>query len=151
MATSGGARLSVNFRPGPLVSLIPALRALRRIDQTPMARATMASPSQTARHRGVAAELPAAIVAAVAVAPIIRPPHPGTAVKEPARSMVSRIKRRLSIARACKAGGPGGRGGPGGPGAWPETSCDNGEARFIPSIILPFVISDKYFVRQSQP
>src|SRR5687767_9543813 len=32
-------------------------------------------------------------------------PQPGTAVKAEARSIVSRMKRRLSIARSCSAGG----------------------------------------------
>ncbi len=43
-----------------------------------------------------------------AVTPIRTPPHPGTAVKDDARSIASRIKRRLSIARACNAGGSSG-------------------------------------------
>ena len=34
-------------------------------------------------------------------------PHPDTAVNEPAFSIVSRMKARLSIARACSAGGSG--------------------------------------------
>src|SRR5947209_4624217 len=32
-------------------------------------------------------------------------PQPGTAVNEEARSIASRMKRRLSIARSCSAGG----------------------------------------------
>src|SRR5689334_7989350 len=40
--------------------------------------------------------------AANAVSPIATPPQPGTAVKEPARSIVSRIKRRLSAARSSR-------------------------------------------------
>src|SRR5438067_11811159 len=40
--------------------------------------------------------------AANAVSPMAAPPQPGTAVKEPARSIVSRIKRRLSAARSSR-------------------------------------------------
>ena len=40
-----------------------------------------------------------------AVMPMAMPPQPGTAVKEPARSMVSRMKRRLSRARSSRATG----------------------------------------------
>src|SRR5207249_3153097 len=37
--------------------------------------------------------------------PIATPPQPGTAVNAEAPSIVSRINRRLSIARVCRAGG----------------------------------------------
>ncbi len=40
-----------------------------------------------------------------AVMPMATPPRPGTAVKEPARSMVSRMKRRLSRAWSSMATG----------------------------------------------
>src|SRR5207253_670803 len=40
-----------------------------------------------------------------AVHPITTSPQPETAVKVPARSIVSRMKRRLSIARSCISGG----------------------------------------------
>ena len=43
--------------------------------------------------------------ATMAVTPIATPPHPGTAVKDEARSIVSRMKRRLSIARPWSEGG----------------------------------------------
>ncbi len=43
-----------------------------------------------------------------ALTPITTPPHPGTAVKDAAPSMVSRIKRRLSAAR-LSMGTTGGR------------------------------------------
>ena len=39
------------------------------------------------------------------------PPQPGTAVKAVARSMVWRMKERLSMARAWSAGASGGVGG----------------------------------------
>src|SRR5262249_57471408 len=50
--------------------------------------------------------MPEAMIAAMmAVTPIATPPHPGTAVKDEARSIVSRMKRRLSIARPWSEGG----------------------------------------------
>src|SRR5690348_14645695 len=40
--------------------------------------------------------------ATTAVNPMTAPPQPGTAVKEPARSIVSRMNRRLSAARSSR-------------------------------------------------
>ena len=45
--------------------------------------------------------------APIAVIPIAMTPQPGSAVNEPARSIVSRIKRRLSRARSSSATGRG--------------------------------------------
>jgi hypothetical protein len=53
----------------------------------------------------------ASIAAPSAVAPITTVPHPDTAVKVAAASIVSRMNLRLSIARACISGGSGGRSG----------------------------------------
>src|SRR5690348_11774107 len=54
----------------------------------------------------------AAIIAAMsAVKPMMTVPQPETAVKVAAASIVSRMKRRLSIARACISGGSDGRRG----------------------------------------
>jgi len=47
----------------------------------------------------------AMLAAMSALAPIATPPQPGTAVNEPARSMVSRMNRKLSIACVCKETG----------------------------------------------
>src|SRR6266567_210137 len=47
----------------------------------------------------------------VASAPTATIPQPDTAVNEPAASIVLRMKARLSIARACNAGGSLGGGG----------------------------------------
>ena len=43
--------------------------------------------------------------AAQAVTPMPTCPHPGTAVNAPARSIVSRMKRRFSIARSRSGSG----------------------------------------------
>ena len=70
----------------------------------------MASASHVVSHAPLVGWREAAYAATRAVAPNATTPHPGTAVNEPACSIVSRMKRRLSIARAERAGGsPGGR------------------------------------------
>ena len=45
------------------------------------------------------------MAAMVAMMPTATIPHPETAVNAPAASIVSRMKARLSIARACSVGG----------------------------------------------
>src|SRR5277367_3637986 len=45
------------------------------------------------------------LAATRALAPMATPPQPGTAVNEPARSMVSRMNRKLSIAWVCSETG----------------------------------------------
>ena len=88
-----------------LVSTAPSSRrALAVIVTTPIALAIAATPSQVTTHaRGlvVRADTKAPITADM---PIAIPPHPGTAVNADARSIVSRMKLRLSIARECRAG-----------------------------------------------
>ncbi len=69
-----------------------------------MASASTEAASQTTSHSPRVPVLCASAVAATAVTPIATPPQPGTAVKAVARSMVERMKDRLSIARACNAG-----------------------------------------------
>src|ERR1700730_2531978 len=67
------------------------------------------------------------------VIPIATPPHPGTAVKDAQRSMVSRIKRRFSIACwRCR-----------GERNWDRRSGSMAES------IIPVPGSVKYFVAQS--
>src|SRR5262245_25430996 len=65
-----------------------------------MTTATTASISQTATQRVVSSGGPEMTAATTALTPINTPPHPGTAVNAPARSIVSRMKRRFSIACA---------------------------------------------------
>ena len=80
-------------RAGPEVKSDPARFPFRSIDTPPIALASTASPSQViSQRRGVQADSGSAIaVATNAVIPIAKPPHPGMDVKEPARSIVSRM------------------------------------------------------------
>ena len=64
-----------------------------------------ASANQTNSHARRAGCCAATHAATSAVAPMPNCPQPGTAVNAEARSIVSRMKRRLSIARSCSAGG----------------------------------------------
>src|ERR1017187_9380096 len=73
---------------------------------------------------------------AIAVTPIATPPHPGTAVKDAAFSMVSRIKRRSSTACVCSGAGRRRR---------ERTGPAQGMSGFIPERKI-FV---KYFIIQS--
>src|SRR5689334_3660252 len=66
---------------------------------------TAASVNQTASQSVNCFCCEATSAAKIAVTPIATCPQPGTAVKEDARSIASRMKRRLSIARSCRAGG----------------------------------------------
>ena len=90
-ARKGGPRPRQNLAPGPDNSGIWWMRALRFMDQRAMERANTASANQTSKNAGSDA-WPAAIQAAPnAVQPMPTLPHPGTAVKAEARSMVERI------------------------------------------------------------
>src|SRR5262245_21108197 len=101
----GGEKLSTNLRPGCDSNGFAAARDFRHIAQPAIPSEISASPIQIASHRDCEVSLDAKAAAASAVSPIPTPPHPGTAVKADAPSMVSRIYRRLSIALVCKAGG----------------------------------------------
>src|SRR5262249_46166904 len=78
----------------------PDTLAFQTVAPSAMATATTASISQTATHRVVSSGGPEMAAAASALMPISTPPHPGTAVNAPARSIVSRMKRRFSMAWA---------------------------------------------------
>ena len=58
---------------------------------TPIAMATAPSTNQVASHCFGETCHSATTAAATAVIPMVTPPQPGTAVKEPARSIVSRM------------------------------------------------------------
>src|SRR5687767_5336571 len=103
--TIGGTKLVANLRPGPERSGMRAARALRPIAHPEMTTESSASPSQMASHSVKEARLAANAAAPMADAPTATMPHPDTAVNAPARSIVSRMNSRLSIARACSAGG----------------------------------------------
>src|SRR6476660_7719841 len=107
----GGAKLKTILRAGSDQSGICAARALRAIVYTEIATDRQASSNQTNTQR-VGLDVAAASAAAPsAVAPITIVPQPDTAVNVAAASIVSRMNRRLSIARACISGGSGGRSG----------------------------------------
>src|SRR2546423_585282 len=99
-AIIGGEKLSANFRPGIVSSGLAARVAFLYTAQAAMQKESTASPIHVA-SQGVAAWRPDAMTAAsTAVTPIATPPQPGTAVKADAPSIVSRMYRRLSIARS---------------------------------------------------
>src|SRR3954451_4960672 len=77
----------------------------------PIVSAKIDAPSQVANHSAGVSRVSAAAAATSATAPMATPPHPGTAVKAVARSMVWRMNDRLSIARAWSAGASDGLGG----------------------------------------
>ena len=85
-----GHRPQANFRPGPFITAL-ALRAFRMTAQAPIPSARAASPIQRTNHCWKEDSIPATIAVMSAVTPITAPPHPGTAVKDPARSIVSRM------------------------------------------------------------
>src|SRR5579872_3935062 len=100
-----GASPSANFLPGPESKSAFTARALWAAMRAPIETATTASDTHTASQRSRPGCRAAIQAAARALTPIRMPPTPGTAVNEPARSMVSRMKRRLSMACACNATG----------------------------------------------
>src|SRR5436309_4775249 len=95
----GGEKLSANFRPGFESSGIPARRAFRFTAQAAMQKEIKASPIQVASHPSRVGWREASSAVIIAVIPIATPPQPGTAVNAEAPSIVSRMYRRLSIAR----------------------------------------------------
>ena len=90
---------------------MPARRAFAVIAHPPSVRPATAVLSQVKSHSSAVSRVYAMPAATSASTPIPTPPHPGTAVKAVARSMVSRIKERLSMARAWRAGESAGVGG----------------------------------------
>ena len=98
---TAGANASQKRRAGPDSTGSAAARALRIIAHPPTASARNASATHTTVHPNGEGCRAANQAAASAVAPISTCPRPGTAVNEPARSMVERMKRRLSAALSC--------------------------------------------------
>ena len=97
--TAGPSRRTPGCPPGAPWPPWPSRRA-----SAPAPR----SPSQVPSHSAGVSRVSATSAAARPSAPIATPPHPGTAVNAVARSIVWRMKRRLSIARAWSAGSSGG-------------------------------------------
>ncbi len=104
-ATSGGEKLSAKRRPGPENRETLAAPLLSFIAHSEIASATPASAIHTATQRPCSGWTAASAAAASALTPTPTIPHPGTAVNDPASSMVLRMNRRLSIAWSCRAGG----------------------------------------------
>src|SRR5688572_14449235 len=102
-----GVKLKTNFRAGSDRSGVFEAFAFAAVNQAAMMPDRRASAIHVeSQARGVACR--AAIQAAArAVTPMATSPQPEMAVNAPARSMVSRMKRKLSIARACISGGSG--------------------------------------------
>jgi hypothetical protein len=90
-ATSGGASDTPNLRPGPERSGIRAARAFMAVVSSPVSTAATAATDQVASHVAADACSEASHAASSAVIPITITPHPDTAVKLPARSIVSRM------------------------------------------------------------
>src|SRR5438094_3672873 len=103
--TIGGRKLRPNRRPGPDRMGSFTAYAFRTMVEPPIASATIASPSQVASHSSDVRWRAARKAAASAVAPTATCPQPGTAVNDPARSIVCRMNRRLSSARSCSGRG----------------------------------------------
>src|ERR1035438_2992504 len=106
------------------------------MDRAPNAKAPSAAASQVMSQAPALEGWGATHAVAIAVTPIATPPHPGTAVKDAAFSMVSRMKRRSSTACVCSGAGRRRR---------ERTGRAQGMSGFIPER----KILVKYFVIQS--
>src|SRR5438045_3518077 len=95
----GGEKLSANLRPGLESSGLAARRDFRMTVQAAIQKESRASPIQMASQRSAFPWRAAISAVRIAVIPIATPPQPGTAVNAEAPSIVSRIYRKLSIAR----------------------------------------------------
>src|SRR5689334_7130276 len=80
--------------------MVLGIFAFLRVSRTPIAEATTASTIHVKNQSSLDAIRRDTNTAAKAVTPISTPPHPGTAVNEPARSIVSRMYRRSRTARS---------------------------------------------------
>ena len=88
------------MRPGPDINGMPANRALRAMPARAVRKESDAAPSHVAIHRSGVGWIRAIEAAVSAIRPMATPAHPETAVNDAERSIVSRMKRRLSIARS---------------------------------------------------
>lgn len=97
-ASSGGIKLSNALRAALERSESASRFDFMRTATNAITSATIASPIQNASCVSGGRDQQSS-PASTAEQPIATPPHPGTAVKEAARSIVSRINRKLSAAR----------------------------------------------------
>src|SRR5450756_278437 len=95
----------MNLRPGPENKGIWKRRDLSAAPAMPMAMATTAATAQTASQPPALGWRTANRAANTATTPISTPPLPGTAVNDPARSIVRRMYFRLSMACSCSSTG----------------------------------------------
>src|SRR4051812_44352691 len=102
---NAGVKLKSSLRAELVSSGRLASFALLYMNHTEISSARMASAAHTSTHSTGIASWDASTAARIAVIPMTTCPHPETAVNVPAASIVSRMKRRLSIARACISGG----------------------------------------------
>ena len=90
-ARNGGRKLRLKRRPGPEKIGSFAARAFRTIDHPPSTTASRHSTAQVAVQAKRVGCRAATSAATAAVHPIATCPHPGTAVNDPARSIVARM------------------------------------------------------------
>src|SRR5207247_3547433 len=86
--------------PAPYSSVDWTALAFCCIAQPPIASARIASPIQLSNQSSLDGRRLEMSAVKSALIPIRMPPQPGTAVKEPARSIVSRMYLRFSTARS---------------------------------------------------
>jgi hypothetical protein len=106
-AMSDGKNASASFRAMPRVRGDANLCDFRSVNDVETLKAVAAEAIHTINHRGEPKLVPESAAAAHATIPVAAIPFPESAVKTPARSIVSRIKRTLSMARSDILGGSG--------------------------------------------
>src|SRR5579862_3105512 len=105
LAKRGGRRLVTNLRPGRDVSAFPWRRIFSTMPSEAIATASAASPIQVRTHSALDVCCAVITLVARAVHPTRTMAQPGTAVKDEAPSIVSRMKRKLLIAAERSSGG----------------------------------------------
>src|SRR5262252_5654096 len=99
-AIIAGHKFRANLRPAPYRSVTLAALHFSVIAQPPSASARAASPSQLSNHKSREGNRLEINAVNNALTPMRTPPQPGTAVNDPARSIVSRMYFRFSNARS---------------------------------------------------
>src|SRR5215472_1514006 len=109
-ANSAGARLKPNFLDGPGMSGRSRARVFQAVDRPPATAETAAARIHVTSQRGRVDCARATSPATVATLPTSARPKPENVENAEAFSIVSRMKRRSAMARACRAGASGARG-----------------------------------------
>jgi hypothetical protein len=103
-ATRTGKKQSAKERAEAPVNATPVRAAFRQIDARPTGAATAAAISHVSSQAcDPIVKVPPTTAAASPTRPMPTPPHPETAVNRVDRSMVERMKRRLSSACSPKS------------------------------------------------